>query len=77
MTQITAMALMEGQKISYWDGRVATVIKAATVPPVLPPPSFPDPMHEVDIIFDADEEPQPVYTIKVNDFMRAEPIDTL
>ena len=75
MTQAQAEALIAGQKIQYADGRIATVIQAATIPPPMPPPMtdvFPSGVANVSISFDADPEPKPVCQIKVHDFLRAE-----
>ena len=66
MTQEQAEALVTGQKIKYWDGRIAEITSTAAEPTA----------GEVYIVFDADVNlnPKPVYQIKSNDFMRAEPL---
>jgi hypothetical protein len=65
MTQQEAEALQVGQKIQYWDGRIATVTQAADVPTGTPPVS------KVHIVFDAEPDPKPTYRIKSFDFIRA------
>jgi hypothetical protein len=78
MTREQAEALIPGQKIRYWDDRIATVTQAATAP--VPPPApfaglYPSDVPFVTIVFDADTiDPKPIYQIKVHDFMRAEPL---
>jgi hypothetical protein len=64
MTVTQAEALVAGQKIVYWDGRIATVTSPASAPTV----------GEVYIVFDAEPDPKPVCQIQTNDFMRAEPL---
>jgi hypothetical protein len=64
MTEQQASALVAGQKIQYWDARIATVTITAQEPDV----------GEVAIVFDADPDPKPVCHIKVYDFLRAEPL---
>jgi hypothetical protein len=74
MNQAAAEALTAGQKILYWDGRVATITQAATVPVALPPPLMSDGIPEISLNFDQDPDPKSVYVVKSNDFMRAEPM---
>jgi hypothetical protein len=64
MTKAAAEALIAGQKIQYWDGRIATVTSPASESTV----------GEIFIVFDAEPDPKPVYHIKSEDFTRAEPI---
>ena len=89
MTQAEAEALVAGQKIQYWDGRIATVTIAATeVSPPPPPPEGTVLMgtyahrdakvgetgKKLTIIFDAEPEPRPIYRIWSYDFIRAAPV---
>jgi hypothetical protein len=63
MNAQTARSLIAGQKIKYWDDRIATV----TIP-------WTDPPGEVCVTFDDDERnPKSVIGLKDVDFMRAEP----
>ena len=70
MTQEEAEALTGGEKIQYWDGRVATVTAPAA--------DYTDPITQeackrLSVIFDAEPDPRPVYRIKSYDFIRATP----
>lgn len=72
MTKEIAETLIAGQKIKYWDDRIATVIQAAAAPVPMPPPLVSDPTPVITISFDAEPDPKPTCVIKSNDFMRAE-----
>lgn len=72
MTQEEAEALVAGQKIQYWDGRVATVTQAAGE--IIDSPPDP-PARKIHIIFDAEPDPRPTYRIKSFDFLRASVIE--
>jgi hypothetical protein len=61
MNAETARTLVTGQKIKYWDDRIATVTVAWDG-------------TGVTIVFDADPDPKPTCYIKDVDFMRAEPL---
>lgn len=69
MTDEQAEALIAGQKIKYWDGRIATVVTPATETTI--PPST-DPVDVITIVFDADADPKPQFFIQCTDFIRAE-----
>ena len=68
MTQEEAETLVAGDKIQYWDGRIATVVEGAGE--VIDNPPAP-PHRKVKIVFDAEPDPKPFYRIKTADFIRA------
>lgn len=61
MSAEVARGLIAGQKIKYWDDRIATV-------------TIPWDGSGVTISFDTDADPKPTCYIKDIDFMRAEPL---
>ena len=71
MTQEEAEALVAGQKIQYWDGRIATVVEPAGEVIDRPPDL---PCRKIKILFDEEPDPKPFYRIKSFDFIRAAPM---
>lgn len=64
MDSTQAASLVGGQKIRYWDGRIATVVVA-----------YDSTTEEIVIEFDADAQiPKARNFIKSFDFLRAEPL---
>lgn len=69
MNADVARTLIAGQKIKYWDDRIATI----TIPYI--PPVPPVQRGEIALVFDADtQEPKSVHFIWDNDFRLAEPL---
>lgn len=75
-----AESLIAGQKIQYWDGRIATVTIPYTPPVVvvaastLPPGPVEETGGNIGIVFDATPDPKPVAYVKSYDFRLAEPM---